>query len=469
MIWFPVSYTKEAKRLGILAGPLIVAQLSQMGMGVIDVVIAGRYGAVDLAGVGLGSSLFWPLTLLLTGTLMAVTPTVAQLHGGNRTTETGPVVRQALWMAFILALLIFTVLQNVEPFFRWVNVDPAAIPIASQYLADLSYGVFAMLGYYVLKNLCEGLGFTLPSMVILLFALAIKIPLTYVLVFGYGEFEGLGGIGCGRANAVIMWFQLICIVIAIQITRIRLSRVFQKIEWPHFSTIFSLAKLGLPMGLTIFVEVSFFSVVTLLVGKLGVNAVASHQIAMSVGGLGFMIPLALGMASTIRVGTNIGAKRFHAARRSVVVAMISSISVGLVIATILLLTRHQIVQLYSTNSEVVLLAAHLLLFCAIFQLFDSSQVTAVGSLRGAKDAKVPMLLATISYWLIGMPIGIVLTFGGFGFTGLGVVGFWYGMIIGLACASLLLVLRLRWVTNNLSILSARFARLQQTRKTLPID
>ena len=463
MNWLPLSYIKEAKRLGVLAGPLMIAQLSQMSMGVIDVIIASRYSAVDLAGVGLGSSLFWPLTLLLTGTLMAVTPSVAQLHGANRTTETGYVARQALWMAVFLAVLIFTVLQNTEPFFWWVGVDAAAIPIASQFLSSLSYGVFAMLGYFVLKNLCEGLSFTLPSMVILLMALVLKIPLTLVLVFGFGDIEGAGGVGCGRATATIMWFQLFCIVIAIQTTRIRLSRVFKKIEWPHFSTILGLVKIGLPMGLTIFVEVSFFSMVTLLVGKLGVNAVASHQIAMSVGGLGFMIPLALGMASTIRVGTNVGAQRFHAARRSVVVAMVSSISVGLIVALILLIARSGIVQLYSTNEEVVLVAAHLLLLCAIFQIFDSSQVTAVGSLRGVKDAKIPMILATVSYWLVGMPAGIILAFGAFGLSGIGVVGFWYGMIIGLACASALLLMRLRWVSKHLPLLAERFNLVQMSK------
>lgn len=448
MYWIPTSYLREFRRLGTLALPMMVAQLSQMGMGVIDVVMAGRYGAVDLAGVGLGASLFWSIMLLLTGTLMAVTPTVAQLNGANRTAETGKIARQALWLALVVGSVIFIVLQNVKPFYHFVGVDAKAIPIASDFLAAQSYGVFAMLGYFVLRNLCEGLGLTLPSMIILLCAITIKVPLTYVFVFGIGDFSGWGGVGCGRSTAIIMWFQLICIVIAIQITRIRASGVFRAIELPDLTTIWALAKIGIPMGLTIFVEVSFFGMVTLLVGKLGVDAVASHQIAMSVGGLGFMIPLALGFASTIRVGTNIGARRSHAARRSVIVALCSSVTVGLCVAIVLLTARHGIVQLYSSEVPVITLSAQLLLLCALFQLFDSSQVTAIGSLRGFKDVKIPMLMATVSYWVVGMPIGIYLAFGALGFDGLGVFGFWFGLIIGLGCASTLILFRLIWVTRH---------------------
>ena len=452
MSFIPISYLREFRSLGALAAPLVVTQISQMGMTVVDVVITGRYGFLDQAGVGLGTSLFWPIMLLLTGTLMAVTPTVAQLNGARRIAETGFVVRQALWLALFLSVVIVIALNNVEPLYSFIGVDERAIPISVSYLQAVSFGIPALLGYFVLKNLCEGLGMTIPSMLILISALTLKIPLTFALVFGVGDFAGLGGVGCGIATAIIMWFQLLCIVIAIHVTRIKHSGVFKRFDFPKLGVIGKLMKLGFPIGLTIFVEVSFFSFAGLMIGKLGAQATASHQIAMSIGGLGFMIPLALSMASTIRVGTNVGAARIHATRRTIGVATVVGLLIALVVALIILTCRHQIVRLYSEDTVVLALAAQLLLLCALYQIFDASQVTSVGALRGFKDTTVPMLLATISYWGLGMPVGFVLAFGLRNFTGFGAIGFWYGLVFGLFIAAILQWLRLRWVSKN----AARF-------------
>ena len=460
MSFISTSYRREFRRLGTLAAPLVVTQISQMSMTVVDVVVTGHYGFVDQAGVGLGTSLFWPIMLLLTGTLMAVTPTVAQLTGARRIAETGVVVRQALWLALFLSIVIVFTLNNVEPLYRFIGVDEVAIPISVSYLRVVSFGVPALLGYFVLKNLCEGMGMTVPSMLILISALAIKIPLTYALVYGIGDFAGLGGVGCGFATAAIMWFQLFCIVIAISITRIKHSGVFTRFDFPKFGIIGKLTKLGFPIGFTIFVEVSFFSFAGLMIGKLGAQATASHQIAMSIGGLGFMIPLALGMASTIRVGTNVGAARFHVVRRTVWVTTVVGLLIALAIALTLLTFRHQIVQLYSEDSVVLALAAQLLLLCALYQIFDASQVTSVGALRGFKDTTVPMILATISYWGLGMPVGYVLAFGLGNFNGMGAIGFWYGLVFGLFAAAVLQFIRLRWVTKNV----ARFAPTRTTSR-----
>ncbi len=449
------GYLLEARYLVGLGTPLAIAQVSQMSMSVVDVVMAGRYGAVDLAGVGLGSGLFWPIMLLLTGMLLSVTPTIAQLYGARQIGETGYVARQAMWLAAILALAVFFVMQNIEPVYRLIGVDARAIPVAGEFLRAQSFGVFGMLGYLVLRNLCEGSGMTVPTMAILLSALAFKIPITYVMVFGWGDFEGLGGVGCGWATAATMWLQLLGALLAVRMTRVAKSGFFSAIEWPDWSVIGRLVRIGVPMGLTIFVEVSFFSGVTLLIGRLGVEAVAAHQIAMNVASIGFMIPLALSMASTIRVGASVGASNFRSASRTVKTAIGLSLIVGMIVAVVYIVGRHPIVALYSDEVEVLRVSATLLLMCAFFQLFDASQVTAVGTLRGFKDVRVPMCIAMFSYWLIGMPLGAILTFGIRSFEGIGVYGFWWGLIVGLAIADTLLVARVRWVLNNIQVVVDR--------------
>lgn len=443
-------YLREARFLSVLAAPLMVAQVSQMGMSVIDVVMAGRYGAVDLAGVGLGASVYWPTTLLLTGMLLALTPTIAQLYGAGRTEETGAVARQAMLLGLVLGSIVFWVLQNMEPVYRWLEVDPRAIPISVEFLRAQSFGVFGMLGYLVLRNLTEGLGLTVPTMVIVLCAFVFKIPLTYFFVFGIGEFEGLGGVGCGWSTAVTMWLQLLGAIIAVKVTRASKSGVFGGIEWPNPSVLSRLIRVGLPMGGTIFIEVAFFSCVTLFIGRLGVEAIAAHQIAMSVASIGFMIPLALSLATTIRVGASVGASNFRVARRTVAVSIGISLLVGTCIALVLLVGRDYIVSLYSDDVGVLEVASLLLLMCAFFQLFDASQVTAIGSLRGFKDAMVPMCLVTLSYWLIGMPLGASLAFGFGPLDAVGVVGFWWGLIVGLVCASVMLLARVRWIAKGSS-------------------
>ena len=234
-----------------------------------------------------------------------------------------------------------------------------------------------------------------------------------------------------------MHFQLVASVCAVQLTRVRHSGVFSRFDWPNIRHIFELIKLGVPIGSTIFVEVAFFSAVTVLIGKLGVDAIAAHQIAMNVASVGFMVPLSMAMASTIRIGTNVGARRFHAASRTVQIAIGSAFFVGAVVAIVLLIAREPLVGLYTENANVISISVTLLLLCTIFQLADASQVIAVGLLRGYKDVRVPLLIASVSYWCVGMPVGAFLTFGFGTFEGIGVYGFWWGLITGLVMASCL--------------------------------
>lgn len=457
------SYLREGRTLATLGTPILLAQLSQIGMSVVDVTMAGNYSAAHLAGVGIGTGVFWPTMLLLTGTLMAVTPTVAQLRGAGRVENTGVVARQALWMAALFAFLMFGLLNSMTPLFNFVGVDPLAIPVAAAFLHAQSFGVFALLGYFVLRNLCEGLAKTTPAMVISIITLLIKIPLTYFFVFGAFGIEGKGGEGCGWANAITMNIQLVAIICAVQLTRVRQSGVFTRFDWPNIRRIVELVKLGVPIGSTIFVEVAFFSAVTVLIGKLGVDAIAAHQVAMNVASVGFMVPLSMAMASTIRIGTNVGARRFHAASRTVQIAIGAAFFVGAVVAIVLLIGRESIVGLYTDDANVISISVTLLLLCTIFQLADASQVTAVGLLRGYKDVRIPLLIASVSYWCIGMPVGAVLTFGLGTFEGLGVYGFWWGLITGLVIASCLQLARLRWVTVQSR---RRASRQVQTTRSL---
>ena len=423
------------------------AQLAQMSMGVLDTVMAGRLSAVDLAGIALGGNAMWPVMLMMMGFLQAVTPTVSQLNGANRQKEVGEVVRQALWLALIAVVIIIAWIRNAEPFYHLMNVDPAAVRVSVPYLQATSWGVPAIMGYFVFRYLAEGMGYTRPTLLIACAALVLKVPLNFVFMYGLLGAPALGGVGCGVSTAIVMWGELIAILIVVSQPRLRNTGLMDKFSWPDWQRIKPLVIVGAPIGATLFFEVGLFSLTTILLGRFGAEAVASHTIAMNIGGIIFMLPLALGMAATIRIGFNIGAEAPHLARRTAAVAMQASVAIALVAAVLVILFRHQAAAIYTTDAKVLQLAASLMLFVAAYQLFDDTQATALGALRGYKDTRIPMLVTMFGYWGVGLPIGCVLGFGWI-MEPLGVYGFWIGLVTGLAIVSALLNYRLWLVSRN---------------------
>ncbi|MCY3820101.1 MAG: MATE family efflux transporter [Gammaproteobacteria bacterium] len=440
----------EFRSLGVLAVPIIITQLAQMGMGVADAIMAGRVSATDLAGIALGGNLYWPLMLLMSGIVMAVTPSVSQLHGAGRAGDAGAVVRQALWIAVCGGAALAVALQNVEPAYRLLGVDERAIPVAAGYLAAASLGLPAMLAYVALRCLCEGMSWTRPAMFIGLTMLAVKIVLNWLFIHGQPALgiPAMGGVGCGWSTAVVMACSLAVMVVIVSFSRMRESGAFAAFSWPNPAEIGRLLRLGLPIGLALFVEVAFFSGATLLIGRLGVEIVAAHQVAFNIVGVTFMVPLALGMAATIRVGFNVGANDFAGASRSAWVAACTSIAWGVVFAAALLTWRHDLVALYTSETDVIQLAAGLLLLGALFQVVDGPQATVMGTLRGYKDTRAPMVIALVAYWLVGLPVGATLCFGLLGVPGIGVYGMWWGLVAGLAVVAGALFARLARISRD---------------------
>jgi multidrug resistance protein, MATE family len=437
-----------------LALPIVLTQLSQMGMGVADTIMAGRYSATDLAGVALGGNVFWPTIMLAAGVLMALVPSVSQLHGRDDASRAGEVARQAAWIGLAAGAGLFILYRNSQALFVFIGVDPDAVPIAVGYLSALSWGTLPLLGYFALRYLCEGMSWVLPAMLVAFLGLLMKIPLNYLFIHGGFGIPAMGGIGCGWASVVVMWLEFVVLAVVVLRSRMRVTGVFSRWSWPDGAEIVRQVKLGLPIGLGIFLEFSMFSLVTLLIGRLGVEAVAAHQIATNVGGMTFMIPMALGMAVAIRVGFNVGRGDLEAARRSGWVAIGVSLAFAALAAAILLIARGAIAGVYSTEAAVVMLAAELLVFVAVYQFVDDSQVTAIGALRGFKDTRTPMVIALIAYWAVGLPVGVAL---GFGWVDIprfrGVPGFWVGLFAGLTVAAVVLTVRFAWLSRRADVVA----------------
>ena len=439
----PARVRLELKNLLALALPIMIAQLATTAMGFVDAVMAGRVGPRDLAAVALGNSIWVPVFLLMTGTLLATTPKVAQRFGAGTHSEIGPIVRQALWLALVVGLMATGILFSAEPVLRVMKVDPELIGPCMQYLHGIASGLPAVAIYHVLRCFSDGLGRTRPAMVLGLCGLALNIPLNYIFIYGHFGVPAMGGVGCGWATAIVMWVMALGMAGWERWAPVyQSSELFSRFDWPQWSVIKRLLGIGLPIGIAVFAESSIFAVIALLIGSLGATVVAGHQIALNFSSLVFMIPYSLGMAVTVRVGQALGRQEPREARFAAGVGMGTALAYACLSASMMLLLREHIATIYTADPTVVKVAAMLIVYSALFQFSDAIQVTAAGALRGYQDTRVTMILTLFAYWGIGLPVGYVLGLTDWFGAPSGPSGLWQGLIVGLSCAALMLSIRL---------------------------
>ncbi|VVN36175.1 Multidrug resistance protein NorM [Pseudomonas fluorescens] len=439
----PARVRLELKNLLGLALPIMVAQLATTAMGFVDAVMAGRVGPRDLAAVALGNSIWVPVFLLMTGTLLATTPKVAQRFGAGTHSEIGPIVRQALWLALVVGVLATAMLLGAEPILHIMNVDPELIGPCMQYLHGIASGLPAVAIYHVLRCFSDGLGRTRPAMVLGLCGLALNIPLNYIFIYGHFGVPAMGGVGCGWATAIVMWVMALGMAGWERWAPVyQSSQLFSRFDWPQWTVIKRLLSIGLPIGIAVFAESSIFAVIALLIGSLGATVVAGHQIALNFSSLVFMIPYSLGMAVTVRVGQALGRQQPREARFAAGVGMGTALAYACISASMMLLLREQIATIYTADPTVIQVAAMLIVYSALFQFSDAIQVTAAGALRGYQDTRVTMILTLFAYWGIGLPVGYILGLTDWFGAPSGPSGLWQGLIVGLSCAALMLSIRL---------------------------
>ncbi|MFC0335917.1 MATE family efflux transporter [Kushneria avicenniae] len=443
-----------------LALPILGAQLAQAAMGTVDVMMSGHSSATDLAAVSVGASLWLPLMLFMTGTLMGLTPIVAQHMGAQQQGAIRPCVHQALWVALLLGLAAGVLIWlTAEPIFAYMSVPEAVAISSTRYLHAVAFGMPAVALYQALRAFSDGVNHTRPALWISLVGLAVNIPFNYLLIFGgdgvtsligvtipgIRDLPALGAAGCGIATAIAMWVMCGCMAVYTRRARIYTPvQIWQEFSRPNLKLTMELLRVGLPIGVAIFTEVTLFALIALFIASFGEIVVAAHQVALNFTSLLFMLPLSLGMALTVRVGNTLGQGDGQRARfiawNGIGIALVAALLIDIV----LVIAAHPIVSLYSSNVEVRALASSLILLAAIYQISDALQVSMAGALRGYKDTRIIMLITLASYWLIGMAGGHLLGSGVSGvFAGLGVYGYWLGLIAGLSVASILLGWRLR--------------------------
>ncbi len=423
-----------------LALPLMVIQLCQASLGLMDSLIAGRYFYQDLAAVGLGSNLWTPVGIFITGVLYVLVPRISALAADSQSSSGSDLAdlrRQGERLALITgsAALLLVLLLSLLP--ATLIDDATTAAIATQYLQFAALGMPGLALFVMYRFLCEGHSHLSAIMLAALILAIINPLLNLALVNGLAGLPEMGGAGCGLATSLSSW---LAAVIMRQACKRQLPELFNPApDSSHENSWKTLLAQGLPIGIALVLEVLALTVLALLAAQLGTRVIAAHQIAINIAMVIFMIPVALSSAATIRVSHHRGQEDATAAQTSTLAAMLIAGVYGLLMTAIILLSGEELLSAFSDDQQVVAIASGLLLFIAAFQFLDALQITAAGVLRGMEEFVKPLIAVLATYWGLVIPISYMIGMRGWFLPEyVGINTIWFMLSAGLSIAAFIL-------------------------------
>jgi MATE family multidrug resistance protein len=443
------KYLTEFIGLIKLAIPLIIAQLAQTTISFVDTLMVGMLGNHALAGIAIGSTVFFLTYIVFSGFVLGVSPMVSQAVGARDMNTAIRATRQGLWLSVLFFIPAFVLFWNAHPILLAFGQPSETALDSSRYLRAISWGFLPALGTMALRGLLEGHGNSKPIMVIAFSGIGANIFFNNVLMFGWFGLPALGLVGTGYASSIV--YTCIFLLMAIYVHfRYPQYHLFTGLRNPDFEMLARLLKVGGPIAFTLGFECSMFSAAAIAMGTLGKAELAAHQIALQTASVSFMVPLGIAIATSVRVGQAVGRRSSADAELAGHVGMMFCMGVMTISAMSFWLLPRWIIGMYinvdvAENEQVVKLATGFLAIAALFQLADGLQVSAACALRGLKDTFASMVLTGISYWGVGAVAGVIFCFvldwrGN---------GLWLGMTLGLATAAVLLSFRFQWKVRRL--------------------
>ena len=439
---------KEALSFFKLAVPMFLTQLALQLIQVNSVIQSGNYSTDVQAGIMLAGNLWFPIMVGIGGVLFFVTPMVAQLYGARNLKEIGPLARQAIWLSIPIVLFGMFVLSQASWILTLAKVDPDIIFYSEEYLSYFIFALPAILLSQPLRSLCEGVTKPLPITLLNILMLLIAIVANYTFIYGNFGFPEMGARGAGLSAIIGTWTSFIILIIYLRFKSAYGTEFFSKFEFPDFKILHEILRGGIPVGLGNFIELSMFSGAGIILGRFGSEVIAANGIALTIGGLFFMVPLSIGNAAAVRVGNNVGAKNLKGAKYSSYFSLRLATVCALIMSLTIILNAEFLSGMLNSNPKVISLAVILLGFAAFFQVADGLAMASIGSLRGYKDTFGPMKILAVSYWGVGLPVGIMLSITNIITEQMGAVGMWAGMAFGLLVAAVLMVRRVRLISSR---------------------
>ena len=429
-----------------LALPLVGTQLAQIAIMTTDVLFMGWLGAEALAAGALGSNIYFLLWVFGIGLGMATAPIIAQAVGAKHRylRDSRRTVRQGMWVTLTVALPGMAVMWHGEAVLLRLGQDPAIAALAQDYTRALAPGLLPAIWFIVLRNFVAAFERPRSGLVVQILTFLLNAALAYALIFGHWGAPAWGLLGAGVASAIAHWASFLMllgfILVDRRFRRFHLLGRFWRPDWRRYAEIW---RVGLPISATLLFEVGLFSGAVYAMGIIGTAELAAHQIALQCAAVTFMVPLGIGQAATVRVGLFQGAGDRAGVRRAGWVAIGLGIGFMAAMMVVMWLLRNDLAHLFLDvaqpgSARVAEIAASFLIVAAVWQVMDGAQAVALGALRGLKDTRMPMIITGFGYWAVGAPAGIYAAFDfGWGGLGLGGLGVWYGLVIGLFVVSVL--------------------------------
>ena len=437
---------KDIQKLLSVMIPILVAQVSTAGVTFINTTMAGHAGADDLAGVSVGAGLFYPLLASIIGLLMAGTPLMAQLIGRKEReslpfiVRSGMVIGLSVWALFTAAYIFF-----IDHLMAALALEPSVEYIARYYLMTMIGVVFFIALMIPLRCLTDTAGSTSISMKLFLMAPVVNGIFNYLFIYGHGGMPALGGIGAGLATMITYGFLLVLFVLVVLKSKeLEGKEIFVSLSL-RMADIKEYLVVGVPSGLSIFMEMSLFSLIIVFLARYGTDALAAYQIADNFASLVYMLPVSCSMALTILIATAVGANDMALARRYKKAGFVVAMAGAMMTASFTVLFRNSIGSVYTDDAAVALIAGQFLIYSAGWQLFDAISTPIQGILRGLKDTRISFILMVLAYWGGCFPMSLFLDT----HTTLGADSFWLGLDFGVACSALLMIFRLLYVERKL--------------------
>lgn len=440
------EYIPFYKRNINLAVPVMITQAGQMVVQMADNIMVGHLGTAPFAGVSFANSIFVIGMAFCICFTQGLTPHAGQCFGSGNYKDVTKYFQNALVLNTLLSIGVMVIMGAVIPFMEFMGQDADILVYAKSYYKMMLFSVLPFILFFTIRNFSEGIGITKYAMYITITANVINILLNWILIFGKFGMPQMGVSGAALATLISRIIMLICF--AIIIFRIkeykRFTSLFERnfIDKEKLRTLFGTS---MPIAVQGLIEVTAFSLSGIMVGWFGKTALAAHQIAMTMSTFSFMIAQGIGAAATIRVSHQLGEKDYPATRKAGFAAMHLATAFMGVAGILYIVFKNQIPLMFTTDTQVIPLASTLLIMCAIYQIFDALQLSGLASLRALMDVKIPLIFSTFSYYFLCLPCGYLLghTFG------IGPVGVWIGLMIGLIFASILFLYRFNKLSNEL--------------------
>jgi len=429
----------ELRALLRIAGPLVVSQLGAVAMTTTDTIMVGPLGPVSLAAAGVASGVQMVVLMFCTGTTIGMTTLVSQATGAGEAAGARKALGQGLLVALALSVPQVIVLLLGRPILLLLGQDPEVAELGGQFMRAMAAGMPAFMVFFVFRQYLEGMGRTLPSVVITFLGVIANAVGNRLLIFGVGAIPPLGVAGSGWSTTLVRWLMML-VMVGYLVWRGELG-VRSRLPRPDPALLRRLLAIGLPIGGQIVAEIGIFALAAVMMGWLGPLQLAAHQVAISIASTTFMVALGSSMAGAIRVGQHVGGRGRRAVRRSAVATYLVVLAFMAACALLFVVAPRGLIGLYSHDAALMEVAVPLLLLAAAFQIFDGAQVAGLSILRGTGDTQVPMLITLLGYWIVGFPVAYILGF----HTSLGPAGIWTGLVAALGVVGLLLFFRVRRV------------------------